>query len=164
MDPKFHPWVSSKLLGRAHLFPVITQVWERKLWQNALLIQPRTSSLFIAIWFCICDRYASKVNLGVGMSLMPSFINWFILLSPFQTAMVFLYCDRQSIGLNDSLAVFLPPMFLTKISILGLVPQKCPPNSLLALTFFNLHLFCYIWRSLYFSPRAELFLIWCLSK
>lgn len=165
MDPKFHPWVSSKLLGRAHLLPVITPVWDRKLWQNALLIQPRTSSLFIAIWFCICDRYASKVNLGAGMSLMPSFINWFILLSPFQTGMVFLYCDHQSIGLIDSLAVFLPPMFPTKISMLGSVRQKYPQFSFrLKKFFFYLHLFCYVWHFLYFSTWAHLFLIWCLLK
>ena len=41
--------------------------------------------------------------------------------------MDFLYCDHQSVGLIDSLAVFLPPVILTKVLILGLVPQKCPP-------------------------------------
>lgn len=146
MDPEFHLWVSSNLLGRAHLFLVITQVWERKLWQNALSIQPRTSSLFIAIWFCTCDWSASKVNLGVRMSLMPSFINWFILLPPFQTCMDILYCDHQSIGLIDSLVVFLPPVILTKILILGLVPQKPPP------VFFSLNFKICICSAMYGIP------------
>lgn len=112
-----------------------------------------TSSLFIAIWFCTCDWSASEVNLGVRLSLMLPFISWFILLSSFQTCMDFLYCDHQSIGLIDSLAISLAPLFLTSILILGLIPQIC------ALVLFELKIFFWYILCIYIAFSSAIYYV-----
>lgn len=87
----------------AYLFLVITLFLERCLCWNTFSIQLRTSSLFLEVCFCICDRSASEVNLKRRASRSLLSKNGLILLSPLQTSPNLLHCSYWLIDLTDSL-------------------------------------------------------------
>ena len=74
--------------------------------------------------------------------------------------MDFLYCDHQSIGLIDSPAISLAPLFLTSILILGLNPQIRALVLFELKTFFLLyimHIYCVFFSAIYYVTYIFLF-------
>ena len=72
--------------------------------------------------------------------------------------MDFLYCDHQSIGLIDSPAISLAPLFLTSILILGLNPRIRALVLFELKTFFLLyimHIYCVFFSAIYDKPKKR---------